>query len=361
MDARLRISGIKAKRKLKCAMIEIDGSYGEAGGQILRTALSLSCVLGKPFRMFNIRKGRSRPGLMPQHLMCVRALAQICGASVKGDEVGSMELIYIPSKPKSGDYAFDIGTAGSTSLLLQAILPPLVFSKNKSSITLTGGTHVPFSPPFHYISDVFVPMLCRLGIELNISVERYGFYPKGGGRIRVEVHPSGGAKAINLVKRGEIDRITGISGVVNLPLSIAERQKNAAIEMLSSNGLHAEIDLLSAEAFGRGTFVFLKAETAECIAGFSSLGERGKKAETVGSEAAEELIGYYYADACLDPHLADQIVPYLPFADGPSSFTTSRLTGHLMTNLWAIEKFTGLSYSIEGEEGKPGKVVISHR
>jgi RNA 3'-terminal phosphate cyclase (ATP) len=340
-------------------MIEIDGSYGEAGGQILRTALSLSCVLEKPFRMFNIRKGRSKSGLMPQHLMCVRALAKICGASVRGDEAGSMELIFIPSNPRPGDYEFDIGTAGSTSLLLQAVLPPLVFSKKKSSVTLKGGTHVPFSPPFHYISEVFVPTLRRLGIGLNISVESFGFYPKGGGKIRVEVLPSSGVKAVDLTTRGEIEKITGISGVVHLPLSIAERQKNAAIETLSGHALRAEIDLLSADSFGPGTFVFLKAEAAGCSAGFSSLGERGKRAEAVGREAAEELIGYYYTGACLDHHLADQIVLYLAFADGPSSFTTSRVTGHLITNLWATEKFTGLQYSIEGEKGKPGNVDLT--
>ncbi len=342
-------------------MIEIDGSYGEAGGQILRTALALSCILERPFRMFNIRKGRSKPGLMPQHLMCVRALAAICGASVKGDEVGAVELIFIPSNPGPGNYEFDIGTAGSTSLLLQAIFPPLVFAGKKSSVTVNGGTHVPFSPPFHYISEVFVPALHRLGIGLHVSVERYGFYPKGGGKVRVEVLPSQGVKAMNIIVRGEIEKITGISGVVNLPLSIAERQKNAAIETLSAHGLNAQIDLLGAEAFGRGTFVFLKAEAEGCIAGFSALGERGKKAETVGREAAEELIGYYRTDACLDPHLADQIVLYLAFAGGPSSFTTSRVTGHLLTNLWAIEKFTGLNYSIEGAKGKPGKVAIITR
>jgi RNA 3'-terminal phosphate cyclase (ATP) len=344
---------------VKSDMIEIDGSYGEAGGQILRTALSLSCVLEKPFRMFNIRKGRSKPGLMPQHLMCVRALAYICGASVSGDEVGSTELIFIPSKPRPGGYEFDIGTAGSTSLLLQALLPPLVFAKEKSSITLTGGTHVPFSPPYHYISDVFIPVLRTLGVDLDISAERFGFYPKGGGKIRVEVVPSGAMKAVNFVTRGEVERITGVSGVVNLPLGIAERQKDSANEILFANGLHAKIDILGAEGIGRGTFVFLRTETEDCVAGFSSLGEKGKRAESVGREAAEELISYYYTDACLDLHLADQIVLYLAFADGPSSFTTSRITGHLLTNLWAIEKFTGLHYSIEGEKGKPGKVSIS--
>jgi RNA 3'-terminal phosphate cyclase (ATP) len=291
--------------------------------------------------------------------MCVHALAQICGASVRGDEVGSAELIFTPSKPKPGEYEFDIGTAGSTSLLLQALLPPLVFSKKKSSITMTGGTHVPFSPPFHYISRVFVPMLRRLGIDLNISAERFGFYPKGGGKMTVEVYPPRGVRPINLVKRGEIEKITGISGVVNLPLSIAERQMTSTNEILSADGLHAKIDLLSAEGIGRGTFIFLQTEPEGCIAGFSSLGERGKRAETVGREAAEELISYYYTDACLDHHLADQIVLYLAFADGPSSFTTSRVTGHLLSNLWAIEKFIGLRYSIEGEKGKPGKVGIS--
>ncbi len=339
-------------------MIEIDGSYGEAGGQILRTALSLSCILEKPFRMFNIRKGRGKPGLMPQHLMCVRALARICNASVKGDEAGSTELFFTPSKPRPGDYDLDIGTAGSTSLLLQAILPPLVFAKKRSSITLTGGTHVPFSPPFHYISEVFVPALRRLGIHLDISVERYGFYPKGGGRIRVDIFPLQQVRAVDLVAREEIRKITGISTVVNLPLSIAERQKNSVLEALSSSGLHAKIDLQSAEAFGRGTFVFLKTETEGCIAGFSSLGERGKKAETVGREASEELLSYYCTNACLDHHLADQIVLYLAFADGPSFLTTSRVTGHLLTNLWVIEKFTGLHYFIEGEKGKPGKIGI---
>jgi RNA 3'-terminal phosphate cyclase (ATP) len=344
---------------VKSDMIEIDGSHGEAGGQILRTALSLSCVLGKPFRMFNIRKGRSKPGLMSQHLMCVRALAQICSASVRGDEVGSTELIFTPSRPNPGEYEFDIGTAGSTSLLFQALLPPLVFAGKNSSIALTGGTHVPFSPPFHYISEVFVPTLRSLGVGLDISAERFGFYPKGGGKIRIGIRPSRGVKAGSLLTRGGIGRLTGISGVVNLPLSIAERQKSAAGELLSSNGLYAKIDLLSAEGIGRGTFVFLKTETEGCMAGFSALGERGKRAETVGREAAEELISYYYADACLDHHLADQIVLYLAFADGPSSFTTSRITGHLLTNLWAIEKFTGLRYSVEGEKGKPGKVSMS--
>jgi RNA 3'-terminal phosphate cyclase (ATP) len=340
-------------------MIEIDGSYGEAGGQILRTALALSCLLGKPFRIFNIRKGRSKQGLMPQHLACVRALATISGASVRGDAVSSTELIFVPGKTKPGDYEFDIGTAGSTSLLLQAILPALAFAGKRSALTLKGGTHVPFSPPFHYISEVFIPTLRTIGINADISVKSYGFYPKGGGEVKVKVFPPGQVRPVNLTDRGDINRITGISGVVNLPTGIAERQRNACLEALSPHGIHAEITLLTAEAFGQGTFLFLEAESAVCTAGFSALGERGKRAEAVGKEAAEELLNYYYTGACLDHHLADQVVLYLALAGASSSFTTSRITDHIITNLWAIEKFAGLKYLIEGEKGKPGKVVIS--
>ncbi|MBM4137811.1 MAG: RNA 3'-phosphate cyclase, partial [Nitrospira sp.] len=218
-------------------MIEIDGSYGEGGGQILRTSLSLSCLLQKPIRIFNIRRGRKKPGLMPQHLTCVRAATLISNAEVKGDSEGSTELIFRPEEVKSGDYYFDIGTAGSTSLLLQSLLPPLIFSEGKSTIILKGGTHVPFSPPFQYLSDVFVPMLDKLGIKLSLRIESYGFYPKGGGKITVEIHPLSGrifAKHLLFLDRGKIKSLKGVSGVGNLPLTIAERQRGSVQNILVS-------------------------------------------------------------------------------------------------------------------------------
>src|SRR4030066_2302581 len=165
-------------------MIEIDGSFGEGGGQILRTSLSLSCLLKRHLRIFNIRRRRKKPGLMPQHLMGIRSLKLISNARVSGDSQGSIELLFEPGEVKAGDYFFDIGTAGSTSLLLQAILPPLIFAEHKSSLTLKGGTHVPFSPPFHYISKVFIPIMNKLGIKVKAAIESYGFYPKGGGKVR---------------------------------------------------------------------------------------------------------------------------------------------------------------------------------
>ncbi len=339
-------------------MLEIDGSYGEGGGQILRTALSLSCLLRKPFRIFNIRTGRKKPGLMPQHLSCVQALALISGAKVRGGEIGSTELVFEPEDPKPGEYFFDIGTAGSTTLLLQAILPPLIFQKERSRITLTGGTHVPFSPPYHYVADIFIPILANLGITLHASILQYGFYPKGGGKISIEVSPSEKIKALTLTEKAEAKVVSGISVVSDLPLSIADRQKNAALEVIARSGLKAGIETFKVTSYSPGTFLFLQARTEDCPAGFSSLGERGKKAETVGKEAAEDFLHYYHTAACLDRHLADQIVLYLARAGSKSSFTTSSVTEHLLTNLRIIEKFLGIRYSIQGEKGGRGKVTI---
>jgi RNA 3'-terminal phosphate cyclase (ATP) len=340
-------------------MIEIDGSFGEGGGQLLRTSLSLSCLLNKPFHIFNIRKKRKKPGLMPQHLMGIRSLKLISNAKVEGDSQGSTELLFEPGEVKAGDYVFDIGTAGSTSLLLQALIPPLIFAKHKSSLTLKGGTHVPFSPSFHYISQVFIPFLNKLEIEVRATIESYGFYPKGGGKVHVEIRPADKIESVKYLERGQLRKVYGFSGVGNLPISIAERQKNAALASLISQGINAEIAIISVSTPGQGTFIFLVAETENCLAGFSSLGERGKKAELVGEEAAKKFLDYYSTSACFDLHLADQIVLYLAIAKGESLFTTAEISNHLLTNLWIIEKFSGVRYTIEGEMGKPGKVTIN--
>ena len=362
-------------------MIEIDGNYREGGGQILRTGLSLSCLFQKPFRIFNIRKGRQKPGLMPQHLTCVRAAQLISNAEVKGDKQGSTELIFFPGEIKSGDYVFDIGTAGSTSLVLQTLIPAIVFSstqflrgkkwqtegkgdgesfsQGKTSITLTGGTHVPFSPSYHYLAEVFVPMLKLLGILMHLSIHSYGFYPKGGGKVSAEIFPAIATKPLRALERGEIVRLKGYSAVGNLPLSIAERQKNALAEKIYPQRYLLDIELLNVPAHGQGTFAFLASESEHSIAGFTALGARGKKAEAVGEEAAMEFLDYYSTGAALDLHMADQIVLYLSMCEEESVFTTSRITEHLMTNLWVMQQFHGYRYAVEGDVGKPGVVRIN--
>jgi len=337
-------------------IIEIDGSFGEGGGQILRTALSLSCITRYPFKLYNIRKGRKKPGLMPQHLTCVHAASLISNARVSGDETGSTTLSFTPERIKAGDYLFDIKTAGSCSLVLQTILPPLIFADKPSFITIKGGTHVPFSPIYHYISEVFLPMLGRIGIKVESSINKYGFYPKGGGEIRLKTFPVREISGLTLLTRGKLLKLLGYSGVANLPLNIAERQRNSLLQELYPES--AEIQVLNVSSQGQGTFIFLKALFDNTISGFSSLGQRGKPAEKVGKEVAIQFVDFYNSLACLDPYLSDQIVIYLCLASGNSSFTTSRITQHLVTNLWIIEKFLNIHYEIEGDINSRGRVSL---
>jgi RNA 3'-terminal phosphate cyclase (ATP) len=367
-------------------MIEIDGSYREGGGQILRTALSLSCLFQKPFRIFNIRKRRKKPGLMPQHLTAVRAAQLLSGADVTGDSTGSTDLVFSPGETRGGDLFFDIGTAGSTSLVLQTLVPAAVFSPShpplgkagsregngelaevvdKTTITLKGGTHVPLSPSFDFMADVFVPVLKMIGIDIRLSIDNYGFYPRGGGKIRCFIFPAEEINPLRVRERGDILRLKGYSGVGNLPLSIAERQRNALSDKIYSGVKNirfpVEIELQDVSAPGQGTFVFIRSESQNFMAGFTSLGERGKKAEIVGAEAAEDFLRYYSTGAALDPYMSDQIVLYLSICEEESEFMTSCVTDHLLTNLWTIGLFHEFRYSIEGEVGRPGTVRINDR
>lgn len=340
--------------------IEIDGSFGEGGGQILRTALSLSCLLNKPFRIFNIRKGRKKPGLMPQHIVSVKAAREISGAEITGAEYGSTDLVFKPRGFKGGTFSFDIGTAGSACLVLQTILPSLLFSTKTSSLRIRGGTHVPFSPSFNYVSEVFVPMLKKMGVVVKLDIEEYGFYPKGGGVIMAETFPCSNINPLRITDRGEIKEIKGYSCVANLPLSIAERQRDAFIGRIRSvYSQTVNIDLSTVPSIGQGTFLFLKVISEGAIAGFTSLGAKGKRAETVGKEVAEELMKYLKTDATLDPYLPDQLVLYLALCKEESIITTSSITEHLLTNLWVIGRFIDFRYSIEGERGGPGLVMIN--
>ncbi|MGO9611548.1 MAG: RNA 3'-terminal phosphate cyclase [Dissulfurispiraceae bacterium] len=343
-------------------IIEIDGSHGEGGGQILRTALSLSCMFKKPFRIYNVRQGREKTGLMPQHLTSVRAAQLLSNASVRGDSLGSTEIMFSPGEAKGGDFLFDVGTAGATSLVLQTLIPALIFLKQKTTVILKGGTHVSHSPSSHYLAEIFIPFLKRLGIEVRFSIETYGFYPKGGGKVSATIFPSTKVRPINLLKRGEVLRLQGYSGVANLPLSIAKRQKNSLLEkVFQMKDFQADvvIGLLDVETHGQGTFLFMTAESENSRAGFTSLGQKGKMAEAVGEEVASEFVNYYLTGAALDQYLSDQIALYLSLCEEGSIFTTSSVTSHLMTNLWVIGLFHKCHYVVEGEIGKAGTVRIN--
>ena len=342
-------------------MMEIDGSLGEGGGQVLRTALSLSCITGRPFRIVNIRKGREKPGLMRQHLVSVQAAARIARAKVIGDTIGSTELIFSPEKVIPGDYAFLIGTAGATSLVLQALILPLLFAAGQSSLTLSGGTHVPFSPSWHYLDEIFAPVLALLSASIELSLDSCGFYPKGGGNVRCRIKPAARFSPLHVEHRGRLLRVTGCSAVGNLPYSIAERQRRAALEHLVSlreDGVPLEIGIREVTAIGQGTFLFLRGEYEHAVAGFTALGARGKPAEIVGGEAADEFLRHHETGMSVDPHLADQLVPYLALAGGTSVYSTSRIAGHLETNLRVTSFFVDIETELEGKRDGPGTVRI---
>ena len=343
-------------------MIEIDGGMGEGGGQVLRSALSLSCLTGKGFRIRNIRKTREKPGLMPQHLAAVQAAARIAAAEKAGDRLGSTELAFRPRGVQAGSYNFDIGTAGSTALLLQTLIPPLLAAAGPSRLTLIGGTHVPFSPSWHYVAEVFAPALALLGAHIRPSLESCGFYPKGGGKVRCGVEPAGVPAALRAEERGRLLRVSGCSAVGNLPRAIAERQARSALSRLQGalgQGVPMEVEIRELTVFGQGTFVFLKGEYEHAVAGFTALGARGRPAESVGEEAAQQFLDHHLTGLPVDPHLADQLVLYLARAQAPSLIATSRLTSHLQTNLRIAAYFLDFESQMVGQLGGPGTVTIA--
>ena len=339
-------------------LIDIDGSYGEGGGQILRTALALSAILRKPFTLHHIRSKRKNPGLQAQHLEAVKALANITKAQTEGVKFGSQKIMFFPQKISSGEYQFEVKTAGSTLLLFQAIFLPLCFAQGSSRVTLVGGTHVPWSPPFHYFSEVLLPTLEPMGISVDASIEKWGFYPRGGGRIQLNLKPAHALKPIHLTDRGLLKKIWGLSTQSNLPRHVAERQRNQALKRIQKElNMDAEINILyDPPSNGPGSFLFLLAEYEKTIVGFSSLGSKGKPAEKVADEAVDGLKDYLSSEGCIDPHLADQLVPFMALTKGSSSFTTTQMTDHLLTNLWVISHFLQVKVEKQGEIGKPGRV-----
>jgi RNA 3'-terminal phosphate cyclase (ATP) len=343
-------------------MIRIDGSIGEGGGQILRTSLALSCVLHVPVEIVNIRKARQKPGLQPQHLTAVNAAAAVCRAKIEGASLSSTAVRFEPDAVAGGDYFFDVsekkGSAGSAPLVLQTVLPPLCFANGPSTVTVIGGTHVPWSPTAHYLEQVFSPMLARIGLDADVLLEKWGWYPAGGGKLTARIRPGKEALPLVVTGPGALLRVSGISAVSNLPREIAVRQRDRAAKMLSQKGIDADIELVNGPSPGKGTLVFLLAEFENVRAGFSALGALGKRAEEVAEEACRDLLEYREAGAALDPHLADQTVLYLALTRGASEFTTSRITRHLLTNIQVVQQFIDCNIQVTGREGEAGIVRV---
>ncbi|MCC6016688.1 MAG: RNA 3'-terminal phosphate cyclase [Desulfurococcaceae archaeon] len=334
-------------------MLVVDGSIGEGGGQILRYTLALSAVLRKPVKIVNIRAKRKNPGLQPQHLTSVKAVATLSSAEVEGAYKGSMELIFRPRALRGGEYLFDIGTAGSVSLVLQSLLPILPFLDKKTRIEIKGGTDVPMSPPIDYMRYVLLPLIKRVGVDIEIEVIKRGHYPRGGGIVRITVNPTHRLEAIELIDRGDIEFVGGRSHCVKLPSHVAERQARAAKEYLISKGISKPIDI-EVEYYdpskdphlGPGSSIVLYAKTFNSVLGGDALGEKGKPAEVVGREAAEKLYTEIVSGAAIDRHAGDMLIPLLALAKGDSRISVSEITLHTETALEIIKILTGAEATV---------------
>src|SRR4030042_1904119 len=331
-------------------LIKMYGSMGEAGGQILRTAAALSAVTKKPCRVFNIRKGRPKSGLAAQHLFGIQALNQLCNGKLEGDFLGSEEIKFYPEVIKSKDLHIKIETAGSIALVLQALIPPSLFSQDPVKIIFDGGaTDTFFSPTIDHFRYVFLKVLEKMGAKVNTNIIERGYYPEGGAKVEVIISPSK-LKSLNLTERGQLKKITAISGASEFLKSkkVAERQLAGVREVLGKLKLPLEEKVEYYHTSSPGSQVCLIAEFENTIIGTDSFGKLGKRAEDVGKEAAFELLNEQKTEACLDRYLADQILPYMALAPKKSQVTVSEITNHCKTNVWVIEKFIDGKFKIDG-------------
>jgi RNA 3'-phosphate cyclase len=336
-------------------MIELDGSEGEGGGQILRSALALSILTRRPFKLVNIRANRSKPGLQPQHLMCVRAAGTICGGTYKGGSVGSSVLYFEPKEARSGNYTFTIGTAGATALVLHTVYLPLALRGDKpSEVTISGGTHNIHAPCYHFLETTWAAYLARIGIRVELEMTRPGFYPRGGGEIRAVVHPCSRVNGLSLLTCPELTTAGGFSAYAGLPESVGKRQARRLSVRMKSEGVESHIPQEEWEAANPGTVAAVIFRQAPVPPLFFGLGERGKPAESVADDAADEAIAFRDAKAPVDPHSADQLLLPLAFSDDASEYKASEITRHTTTNIETVRKFVDRTIQVEHTDGKTG-------
>jgi RNA 3'-terminal phosphate cyclase (ATP) len=338
-------------------LITIDGSFGEGGGQILRTALALSLVTGKPFRIESVRAGRRNPGLLRQHLTAVNAASEISRAEVTGAAIGSRELTFAPGSVVAGDYAFAVGTAGSTTLVLQTVLPALLIASAKSKVILEGGTHNPFAPPFDFLEKAFLPLVNRMGARVTAELERPGFYPAGGGRMSVTVEPADGLKELALPARGEVLGRRAKAVVANLPISIAERELKLIARRMSWSREWMKAESIERSP-GPGNVVTIEIECEHVTEVFTGFGERSLRSEAVAEKAVQQVRRYIGSEAAVGEYLADQLLIPMAMA-GSGSFTTLPLSRHATTNIEVIGKFLDVTIEASQIGDRVWKVEVS--
>jgi RNA 3'-terminal phosphate cyclase (ATP) len=326
-------------------MLTVDGSFGEGGGQILRTSLALALVAKAELRITNIRARRQKPGLMRQHLAAVKAAAAIGRAEIKGAEIGSKELVFRPSTVEPGDYAFNVGSAGSATLVFQTVLPALLRTSRPCRLTLEGGTHNPMAPPFDFLDRAFLPLLRKMGAPVHTTLEARGFYPAGGGRFIATIEPAPALHPLSLLERGPIVAKRVVATVSNIPAQIAMRELDTAQRILGWEPECFRPDIQKGGP-GPGNVLTIDVESEHVTEVFSGFGERGVRAETVAERAAKEAKDYVESGVPVGEHLADQLLLPMALAGG-GSFKTFALSSHTTTHIELLRKLLGAKIRVE--------------
>ena len=336
------------------APLHIDGSQGEGGGQIVRSSLALALVTERAIAIDNVRAGRKKPGLMPQHLAAVVAAQRVCNGAVQGAEIGSPSLRFEPHSVKGGDYCFDIGTAGSATLVLQTVLPALLIAKGPSTLIIEGGTHNPWAPPFDFLQKAFLPLVSRMGPQVTLKLCRHGFYPAGGGRLTVAIQPCPTLAGFDLLERGKLRSSSARAMVSNLHPHIAEREVQTILREMDWDATFGHVE--EVDALGPGNVVLIELVFEHVTDVFCAFGRRGVRAEQVAMEVVQQVRNYLQADAPVGPHLADQILlplgisawqPVNGVRQRGGSFRTLPLTGHSATHIEILRQFLEIEIRVE--------------
>ncbi|WP_372365581.1 RNA 3'-terminal phosphate cyclase [Candidatus Uabimicrobium sp. HlEnr_7] len=341
--------------------LEIDGSLGEGGGQVLRSSLTLSILCQRPFTIKNIRANRSKPGLKAQHLTAIQAATLISQADVTGDELHSTQLSFSPKKCVPGNYFFDVKTAGATSLVLQTIHLPLSFAGN-SIIDIKGGTHVPFSPVFEFIQHSWAEAIKQIMPEIDLTINQAGFFPKGGGHFQSKITQCNAIDSIELIKRPAIKKITIDVVASKLPEHVSDREIEALKHYLKKNSIPGKIGSIvrNHNSMDSGNCLLIHCHFKNgWTVSFSEMGKRGRSSEVVAERLGQIFVEYWRSKAVVDEHLADQLLLPLSFAKSTSQYTVSKITQHLLTNAQVIQAFSNAKIEVDGAEGKCGLVKIT--
>lgn len=337
-------------------MITIDGSEGEGGGQVLRISCALSLITGEPFTIENIRGKRAKPGLMRQHLTSIQAACEISGSDCDGLEMGSSKITFRPGSVKSGDYHFSVGTAGSTGLVLQTILMPLIYADKPSRVTIEGGTHAAMAPPFDFIAKCFLPIFNRMGPNVSTKIIRHGFYPRGGGKIEITIDPAP-LRSIDCLERGKLLGTASELKFAGIPFDIAERMQKAARKNLADWPEDAFVMRELPESEGPGMAILFEAQYENVTEVVSGFGKIGVKAERIGKSTAARIAGYMGTNAVAGPYLQDQLL--LPFTlAGGGSFTSVKISEHTRTAADIIQRFTDRRVTFEDTSSAAKLVTV---